>query len=87
MHKIIFDFSIIPDMTTFYRLFVKEFSLDDGFGHNLDALWDVITGEIELPVAIEFIHFDDRCKRRFASLILLFEDVEEELEGELHFQC
>lgn len=86
MHKVMFDFSLIPDMASFYSIFVNKFSLDDKFGHNLDALWDAITGEIDLPVAIEFTHFDERCKRRFASLILLFEDAEEELEGELHFQ-
>ncbi|AML56742.1 putative ribonuclease inhibitor [Serratia rubidaea] len=85
MGKVEFDFSQIPDLPAFYRDFADKFALGDGFGANLDALWDVVTGEIGLPVEIEFTNLDNRRKRRFGAIILLFEEAEEELEGSLYF--
>ncbi|MEY4476395.1 MAG: hypothetical protein RL248_2162 [Pseudomonadota bacterium] len=85
MVKVIFDFDHIPDFPTFYAVFCQNFSLNEEFGANLDALWDVVTGEIALPVEIEFIHFNPRRKRRFAAIVLLFEEAEEELSGNLCF--
>ncbi|MCC8378394.1 MULTISPECIES: barstar family protein [Xenorhabdus] len=85
MKKVEFDFNHIPDLTTFYNQFRERFDLSDHFGANLDALWDVVTSEIELPVDITFIHLDVQKKPHFAALVLLFEEAEEELEGELKF--
>ncbi|MFI8417984.1 barstar family protein [Serratia sp. NPDC078593] len=85
MEKVEFDFSQILDLPAFYRDFAAKFSLGNEFGANLDALWDVVTGDIGLPVEIEFINLDNRRKRRFGAIILLFEEAEEELEGRLHF--
>ncbi len=85
MEKVIFDFSHIRDFSEFYPIFAKRFSLGEEFGENLDALWDVVTGEIALPVEITFTHFTESKKRRFGALVLLFEEAEEELEGELRF--
>lgn len=85
MNKVKFDFSHIADLPAFYRQFSQTFSLDGEFGNNLDALWDVVTAGIKLPVEIEFINFNGHKKRRFAALVLLFEEAEEELEGALRF--
>ncbi|WP_392433157.1 barstar family protein [Yersinia sp. HM-2024] len=85
MVKVVFDFDHIPDLPTFYRAFAEKFALSESFGANLDALWDVVTGEIALPVEIEFIHFNHRRKRRFGAIVLLFEEAEEELAGSLRF--
>lgn len=52
MKQIIFDFSTLADRDAFYHQFAQQFQLDEAFGNNLDALWDVLTGEIELPVNI-----------------------------------
>ena len=40
-----------------------------------------------LPGALEnaVIHVAEKKRRRFAALILLFDEAEEELEGALHF--
>ncbi|WON76573.1 barstar family protein [Serratia sp. UGAL515B_01] len=86
MAKIEFDFNQIPDLTMFYRRFADQFELGEEFGANLDALWDVVTGGISLPVEIEFINLNARDKRHFGTLILLFEEAEEELEGKLRFK-
>ncbi|HCU15175.1 putative ribonuclease inhibitor [Hafnia paralvei ATCC 29927] len=85
MNKVKFDFNHIADLPAFYRQFSHEFSLDSEFGNNLDALWDAVTGGIKLPVEIDFVNFNGRKKRRFAALVLLFEEAEEELEGALRF--
>lgn len=57
MKQITFDFKTFADRDAFYRQFALAFHLSDDFGANLDALWDVLTGEIELPVKIIFKHF------------------------------
>ncbi|WP_431224844.1 barstar family protein [Serratia sp. L9] len=85
MGKIEFDFNQIPDLPAFYRDFAEQLGLGEGFGANLDALWDVVTGDIKLPVEIEFLNLNARSKRRFGAIILLFEEAEEELEGNLRF--
>ena len=56
--------------------------------NNLDSLWDAVTGGLlPLPLDIEFIHLNDKQRRRFGALILLFDEAEEELEGELRFNA
>lgn len=85
MTRVSFDFSEIPDFPAFYRQFAQKFALPDGFGENLDALWDVVTGGIGLPVEVEFVNLSAHKKRRFGALVLLFEEAEEELEGDLYF--
>jgi ribonuclease inhibitor len=85
MAKVEFDFHQIPDVPAFYRQFADKFALGEGFGANLDALWDVVTGDISLPVEIEFANLNAGHQRRFGAIILLFEEAEEELEGSLRF--
>lgn len=85
MGKIEFDFNQIPDLPAFYQQFADKFALGEEFGSNLDALWDVVTGGISLPVEIEFTNLNARGKRRFGAIILLFEEAEEELDGSLRF--
>lgn len=81
-----FDFKHIPDQTAFYREFCRQFALDREKIHDLDSLWEsVMKGELPLPVEIEFIHLPENLRRRFGALILLFDEAEEELEGELRF--
>jgi ribonuclease inhibitor len=41
----------------------------------------VTGGLLPLPLDIEFIHLNDKQRRRFGALILLFDEAEEELEG------
>ncbi|OTA17499.1 Barstar [Xenorhabdus vietnamensis] len=85
MKKVEFDFDQIPDLDTFYDKFKVHFELEDDFGANLDALWDTVTGYIQLPVEINFIHLTPQKRALFTDLISLFEEAKEELEGELQF--
>lgn len=84
MNRVIFDFSSIESIDDFYSQFAETFELPDYFGDNLDALWDVITaGEIPLPITIEFV--DLPMTDEYDSLINLFEQAEEEMDGDLTF--
>jgi len=84
MNKAIFDFSAIGNIDDFYVQFAETFELPDYFGNNLDALWDVMTsGEIPLPITIEFTNLPDN--EEFENLVNLFEQTEDELDGELIF--
>ncbi|WP_373567290.1 barstar family protein [Xenorhabdus yunnanensis] len=56
MKKVEFDFDQSPELDTFYGKSKVYFELEDDFGVNLDALWDTVTGHIQLPVEINLIH-------------------------------
>ncbi|MCQ4095990.1 hypothetical protein NOM73_17065 [Erwinia persicina] len=86
MRKERFDFNEIVDQAHFYRQFSERFGLAVGEIADLDSLWDaIIQPRIPLPLEIEFIHLGSGQKRRYDALILLFDEAEEELDGQLHF--
>ena len=83
-----FDFDEIAEQQDFYREFSRTFALAQDKVHTLDSLWYAVTGGLlPLPLDIEFIHLNDKQRRRFGALILLFDEAEEELEGELRFNA
>ncbi|MFS2221342.1 hypothetical protein [Pantoea sp. B65] len=86
MKKESFDFNEIVDQAHFYRQFSERFALADRLITDLDTLWEVVTlSLLPLPVEIEFINLGSGQKRRYGALILLFDEAEEELEGQLRF--
>lgn len=86
MNKYTFDFNQIEDQPGFYRHFTQAFSLEKKQVHDLDSLWDaVVGGLLPLPAEIEFVHLPEIQRRRYGALILLFDEAEEELEGQLRF--
>lgn len=56
MNSISFDFAVIADSEDFYRHFCHKFAINMAFGNNLDALWDALTGMIELPARVTCRH-------------------------------
>jgi len=81
-----FDFTDIADQRAFYREFTRQFALERDKVHDLDSLWDTIMEEaLPLPLDIEFVNVSEIKRRRFGALILLFDEAEEELEGQLRF--
>lgn len=81
-----FDFRHISSKEDFYHAFSRAFGLVQSAIGDLDTLWDVVTGGgIPLPQEIVFTHLSGPARRRFGALILLFEEAEEELEGQLRF--
>lgn len=81
-----FDFDEIEDQTDFYRQFARAFNIAREKVHDLDSLWEVVTGgSLPVPLEIEFTHLAEKERRRYGALILLFDEAEEELEGALRF--
>ena len=56
-------------------------TLPEHFGDNLDALFDVITGELEMPLHLEFVNMSVEQLEIFEDLLTTLEDAEEEVEG------
>ena len=80
MTTIKIDFTEITDMEEFYVSLKENFKLPDYFGDNLDALFDYITGEAEMPMKMEFENMSVDQLEEFEDLINTLEDAEEELE-------
>lgn len=80
MRKITFDFDRIATLKDFYKTARRELHLPESFGDNLDALWDVLTGYIDLPVEISFINMSMNQLEQFDDLLNIFEEVQGELD-------
>ena len=80
-NTIYIDFSIIDDIDDFYQLLKEKVSLPEHFGDNLDALNDVLTGDVELPMHIEFVNMNLMQLDIFEDLLELMEDIANEIEG------
>ncbi|KQT21534.1 barnase inhibitor [Chryseobacterium sp. Leaf405] len=80
MKTIYIDFTDIGDFEDFYAQLREKLTLPDHFGDNLDALSDVITGELEMPLHIEFVNMTVDQLEIFEDLLLTLEDIEEEKE-------
>jgi ribonuclease inhibitor len=57
--RVILDTSECATVDEFHRLLKKELSLPDYYGENLDALWDCLTGWVDVPLIVEWRGFDE----------------------------
>lgn len=80
MKTVYIDFTDIGDYEDFYAQLKEKISLPEYFGDNLDALYDVITGELEMPLHLEFVNLTVDQLELFEDLLTTLEDAEEELE-------
>ena len=79
--EIYIDFLEIGDYEDFYAQLKEKLTLPEHFGYNLDALFDVITGELEMPLHLEFVNMSVEQLEIFEDLLTTLEDAEEEVEG------
>ena len=79
--EIYIDFLNIGDYEDFYAQLKEKLTLPEHFGDNLDALFDVITGELEMPLHLEFVNMSVEQLEIFEDLLTTLEDAEEEVEG------
>lgn len=86
MNQVKFNFERIGTTDDFYTVAKRKLKLPDHFGNNLDALWDCITGDITLPVSIQFTHLSMQQLETFGKLIQLFEDAADELGEGFSFE-
>lgn len=80
MKTIYIDFTDIGDYEDFYAQLKEKLPLPEHFGENLDALADVITGELEMPLHLEFVNMSIDQLEIFEDLLTTLEDIEDEME-------
>ena len=81
MKTIYIDFSEIGDEEDFFAQLREKLSLPEHFGNNLDALYDTITGDLEMPLRIESVNMTVEQLEHFEDLLTTLEDAEDETEG------
>lgn len=74
------DFTDIGDYEDFYDQLKEKLSLPDYFGDNLDALYDSVTGFVELPLHLEFVNMSVEQLETFEDLLTTLEDAHDEVE-------
>lgn len=80
MSTIYIDFTDIGDYEDFYAQLKEKLPLPEYFGDNLDALSDVITGGLEMPLHLEFVNMTVDQLETFEDLLTTLEDAEDEIE-------
>lgn len=80
MKTVYIDFTDIGDYEDFYAQLKEKIKLPEHFGDNLDALSDIITGEIEMPLHLEFVNMTVDQLEIFEDLLTTLEDAEDEVE-------
>ncbi|MGG1313171.1 barstar family protein [Cohnella laeviribosi] len=84
MRNVVLDGGKIDNVDQLHAALKEVLKLPDYYGHNLDALWDCLTGWVEMPLTIRWLHFQESEKKlgEFSLLLLqLFRDAEKEIEG------
>ncbi len=79
--EIYIDFLEIGDYEDFYAQLKEKIQLPEYFGDNLDALYDVISGGLAMPLHLEFVNMNVEQLEIFEDLLTTLEDAEEEVEG------
>lgn len=85
MKTIYIDFTDIGDYEDFYAQLKEKLPLPEHFGDNLDALSDVLTGGLEMPLHIEFVNMTVDQLETFEDLLVTLEDAEDQLEDSFTF--
>lgn len=80
MNTVYIDFADLGDYEDFYVQLKEKLKLPDYFGDNLDALYDSLTGSVELPLHMEFVNMSVDQLETFEDLLVTMEDADEELE-------
>ena len=78
--EVYIDFLEIGDYDDFYAQLKEKLTLPEHFGDNLDALFDVITGELEMPLHLELVNMSVEQLEIFEDLLTTLEDAEDEVE-------
>lgn len=81
MKTVYIDFTDIGDYEDFYTQLKEKLTLPEYFGDNLDALYDSITGFVELPLHIEFVNLSVEQLEDFEDLLTTLEDAEDEMDS------
>lgn len=80
MKTIYIDFAEIGDEEDFYAQLREKANLPEYFGDNLDALHDCITGDLDLPLHLEFVNMSVEQLDIFDDLLATLENIDDEQE-------
>ncbi|MGE5329128.1 MAG: barstar family protein [Deltaproteobacteria bacterium] len=84
MKRVILKGSQITSKKALHNILKAELELPDYYGENLDALWDVLSEEIEDPLVIiwQDFHISKEFLGDYAEKVIkLFEDAKNEFQG------
>lgn len=87
--EVIFKGSNIKNIEDFHKQIKEVLDLPDYYGENLDALWDCLTGWIDIPTTFiweDFEYSKDKLGAFADKVIGLFKDAEKEIPG-FKFEC
>lgn len=80
MNTTYIDFADLGDYEDFYAQLKEKVKIPEHFGDNLDALSDVISGELEMPLHLEFVNMSVDQLETFEDLLTTLEDTEDNVE-------
>ncbi|PLR90592.1 barstar family protein [Bacillus halotolerans] len=85
MKKIVVDGKDFQNKEGLHNALKDKLDFPDYYGGNLDALWDCLTGWIELPLTLIWRNFE--CSKKFLGsyaddALEVLQEAQEELEGE-----
>nr|WP_245247278.1 MULTISPECIES: barstar family protein [unclassified Paenibacillus] len=78
------DGNLIQERSQLHDFLKQELQLPDSYGSNLDALWDCLTGWIQLPLTIQWIGLEASRRHlgEYADQLLeLLSEAEQEIDG------
>ncbi|MGN7412911.1 barstar family protein [Paenibacillus sp. SAF-068] len=84
MSNIQIDGYHIHSKEALHQVLQNQLELDENYGRNLDALWDVLTGAVSMPLTVQWLGFE-KSKEILGDyadqVIELLRDVEAEIQG------
>ena len=57
MNKVVIQGSKLTDKNILHQILKQELKLPAYYGENLDALWDCLTTDVQLPLTIEWVDY------------------------------
>lgn len=84
MNIVQIDGRSLHDRETLHLVLQDKLQLDEHYGHNLDALWDALTGEVHLPLTIRWLHYES-CKNVLGDyadqVVEVMQEAQQEVDG------
>lgn len=84
MNIVILDSKEFSNIDELHSVLKERLQLPEYYGENLDALWDCLTGWIDLPITVEWIDYDSGKQKigEYAEKLLkTFQEAEQEIDG------
>lgn len=87
LNKVVIQGSKLTDKNILHQILKQELKLPAHYGENLDALWDCLTADIQLPVIIEWVDFQkskDLLGDYAENILEIFNEAEKFTGGKLN---